>query len=227
MIDQLSIQRGVTELHTAKQTAVSSSTQIHGSCFLISLAGGWQWWEPSGWNLGATVTLPGIRVWSSGDRTDSAVATNNLAGTSTVVGGSTSDYQFEMDAPASFTMADARVRETWSLELDLTLSLPTTARNVLPGTTLTGATVGPGNTITNEQLDVPGVSNSWRCTLNGALGGSYCLSEHWWAHAGILSDRTTVGQSELFVPVDLWSATTESDLNIRIFRVIVGTSYRF
>lgn len=239
----------------------SSTTQYHGRTVLVRIGAGWQWRRDT-LALGATVCAPGIRVWHSGDRTDSALTSDPLTGTVTSVTGATSEYQMDLDAPASATAAIARSGENWSIEMDLTFQLGSSPRNVFPEYAESRTTVTGGLT-TIDSVTISPVSSNRQSVLNGAAGFAHRVTDAWWAHAGFLSDRTPISDSQLFSRVDLWTVaggvsvrgehslmtagiaatwntsgtstsvdlptgtSVESQLSIRTWRMIVGTSYRF
>ena len=239
----------------------SNSTQYHGQTVLLRIGAGWQW-EQDGWAMGATAYAPGIRVWQSGDRSDNQLNSNPGTSTVTVGTGSTSHYNLDLDSPLQATIALARTQPEWSIELDLTLSPGSGSRDVFPGTTVRQTQVA-GGTTTYFDTAIPALTSSRRTVLNGAFGVAHHVVDGWWAHAGMLTDHTSVRDSQLFSRVDLltvvsgvsiqgehslmtagvagtWNTSgsstavdvpgnqpVESDLKIRTWRLIVGTSYRF
>ena len=189
----------------------SNATQFHGRTVLLRLGAGWQWQRDT-MVVGATVNAPGIRVWQSGDRTDNLLASNPLTGTVTSISGSTSDYALDLDAPAAATAAIARNGENWSLELDMTFQLGSSPREVFPSYEQRRTTVTGGVTSTDTVTIAPVRSNR-RSVLNGAVGFAHRVTDTWWVHGGVLSDRTPISDSQLFSRVDLW--TVVAGLSVR------------
>lgn len=261
VVHQLSVSSSSDLVHLPESRTTSTTAQYHGRTILLRLGVGWQWSE-GGWSLGATGNAPGIRVWQSGDRSDATVVNDPVAGRITDRRGSTSEYDLDLDAPAQATIAVARVTETWSVELDLTVAVGSSQRDVFPSYTLTQTTVAGGVTTVEDQA-IGAISSDRQMVINGALGIARRVTGEWWAHAGVVSDRSGIADSQLFSQVDLWTVVAgasvrgehslmtvgvastwntsgtstavdlptgtevESDLSIRTWRMIVGTSYRF
>ena len=261
VVHEISVSNAYSSVALPSGVLVSNSTQYHGRTVLLRLGAGWQW-QRDEVVVGATVTAPGIRIWQSGDRTDTQLASNPLTNTVSFISGSTSDYHLDLDAPATATAAIARGGENWSLEVDATFQLGSSPRNVFPAFQRQRTTVSGGVTTIGTDTVAPVTSNR-HAVLNGAVGFAHRVTDTWWAHAGFLSDRTPIADSQLFSRVDLWTAvaglsvrgehslmtaglastwntsgtsssvdlptgnTVESELSIRIWRLIVGTSYRF
>ena len=261
VVHELSVSNAGSLARLPLGQVTSNTTQYHGRTVLIRIGAGWQWRRGT-LALGATVCAPGIRVWQSGDRTDSALTSDPLTSTVTSISGDTGDYPMDLDAPASTTAAIARSGENWSIELDLTFQLGSSPRNVFPEYNETRTTV-IGGVSTTDTVKISPVTSNRRSVLNGAAGFAHRITDTWWAHAGVLSDRTPISDSQLFSRVDLWTVvggvsvrgehslmtagiagtwntsgtstsvdlptgnTVESQLSIRTWRLIVGTSYRF
>ena len=261
VVHQLSVASSSDLVRLPEGQTISKSTQFHGRTVLLRLGLGWQW-QDDGWALGATAKAPGIRIWQSGDRSDAQVINDQVAGTVTDSRGSTSEYDLDLDAPAQGTFGVARIAEDWSIELDLTLALGTPQRDVFPSYELTTTVVG-GTPVVPPLTTVAAMTSDRRMVFNGALGVSRRIRENWSAHAGVLSDRSNISDSDLFSRVDLWTVvggvsvrgehslmtlgiastwntsgsstsvdldsgqSVQSELSIRSWRMIVGTSYRF
>lgn len=261
VVHELSVSNAGSLVRLPLGQVASSTTQYHGRTVLVRIGAGWQWRRDT-LALGATVSAPGIRVWHSGDRTDSSLTSDPLTNTVVSVSGSTNDYPMDLDAPAAATVAVARSGENWSIELDLTYQLGSSPRNVFPEYGETRTTVTGGVT-TVDAVTISPISSNRRSVLNGAAGFAHRVTDSWWAHAGVLSDRTPISDSQLFSRVDLWTVvgglsvrgehslmtagiaatwntsgtstavdlptdtSVESQLSIRTWRMIVGTSYRF
>jgi hypothetical protein len=261
VVHQLTVSNSASLSYLGTGDLAAITSQYHGQTILLRLGAGWQW-EQDGWALGATAAAPGIRVWQSGDRIDNQQASSLTTGKMVVSRGSTNSYDLDLDSPMQVTWAMARTTPTWSVELDLTASPGSGSRDVFPGYALESTSVNAG-VITTGSQQIAALTSSRRSVLNGAIGVACKVGDGWWAHAGLLSDKTSVQDSQLFSRVDLWTAvvglsvqgehslmtaglagtwnssgtstatniaddqTVESDLIIRTWRMIIGTSYRF
>ncbi len=211
VVHEISVSNASSSVSLPSGTLNSNSTQYHGRTVLLRLGVGWQW-QREKLVVGATVNAPGIRVWQSGDRTDTLLTSNPVTNVVSATRGSTSDYPLDLDAPAVATAAIARNGENWSLELDLTFQLGSPPREVFPAYQEQRTTVTGGVTSTDTVTVAPVRSNR-RSVLNGAAGFAHRITDTWWAHAGVLSDRTPISDSQLFSRVDLW--TVVAGLSVR------------
>lgn len=203
LVHQLSVSSANSLVQLPEGQTASSSVQFHGRTVLVRLGVGWQW-QHEGLAMGATVSAPGIPIWRDGDRTDNLLASDVATGVVQTRSGSTSEYPLNLDAPAQTTVAVARTTGDWSCELDLTLGLGSGERELFPSYQITRSQTVGGVT-TTQPITVAAVTSQRRTVLNGALGFARRVTDTWWAHAGALSDRSPVSDSELFSKVDLWT----------------------
>jgi hypothetical protein len=204
-IHQLSVSTASTYARLPEGDVGTSSIQYHGRSVLLRAGFGWQWKDGS-WALGATAALPGIRVYREGDRTDNQVISSLANNGVYTAQGSTNDYPLDLEAPAQISLGAARTAADWSLELDVTLTGGESTHDVFPSYQLNTVRVENGVTTTGSST-IAATSSDRRVVVNGALGGAYHIHDAWWAHAGILSDRSPIETSQLFSKVDLITVT--------------------
>ncbi len=204
-IHQLSVSTASTYVNLPAGDLGTSLTQFHGRSILLRAGIGWQW-KNSQWALGATASLPGIRVYREGDRTDNQVISSLTNKGIQSIQGSTNSYPLDLEAPAQAAVGAARTADDWSLELDLTITSGESAHDVFPAYQLSATRVENGVS-TPGTATVDALSSDRRAVVNGALGGAYRIQDAWWAHAGVLSDRSPINKSQLFSQVDLFTVT--------------------
>lgn len=204
-VHQLSVSTASTYSRLPVGDIGTSSTQLHGRSVLLRAGIGWQWKNPR-WALGATASLPGIRVYREGDRTDNQVVSSLSNNGLYTAQGSTNSYPLDLEAPAQASVGVARTAPDWSLEVDVSITSGESAHDVFPAYQLDTVTVEKGVTTTGTST-IAALASDRRTVVNGAVGGAYRIHEAWWAHAGILSDRSPINTSQLFSKVDLFTIT--------------------
>ncbi len=207
-IHQLSTATSRSVGNLGAQTSTIAASQVNGTCLLGRLDAGFQWQDAeSGWAMGAVASSPGIRLWSSGSRTDTELSSNVPGDTTATTYGSTNDYPLHLRSPPRLTAALARVRPRYELECDLTLAYGGGSYDAYPGFRLQQI-VTTGGIPAPRTVDQPARVDRRREVTNIALGGCWIANAAWRLHGGLQSDLSPVRDSDVFSQVNLWSVST-------------------
>jgi len=185
-------------------------------------------WSAGGWNVGATLTSPGMRMFGSAlVRYDATRSSPSLNGYLTFRDEKAKvDYKLPLEAAAGISRKFAR----GAIEADVRYHAATDEYVMLSSDgTGTGGAQLPGGPTQNYTLGFDDVVVKAASVVSVAVGGQYEFSKAWIGHVGFFTDPSPVddGTAPVFRKADLYGLTIGASLHAEHLSGSLGFGYSF
>lgn len=185
------------------------SIYVDGQTWDVQFGAGLQWDVSKAVRLGVTAGSPGLRVAGSGTVEDQLVL--GEAGNSSLdlmVRDPEARFDYRQPWRAAGGVAVSLGR--FEVEIDVRhFGSRSEYAMIETDSTVQAIVADPDGNVTTAELATPPVLESTRSVTNVAIGGNYAVSPRFRLHAGFLTDRSPVGNSDesVFRAVDLTGLT--------------------